>query len=136
MITAVYRFVFILSLPVLLGLVGCDRQPDPEQGRRNLHLPKAGYVGEEAKGSALYTRYCASCHGRGGYGSEQGPPLVHKTYRPAHHHDLAFHLAVKNGVKQHHWHFGHMPPIPGVTPEGTSDIVAYVRKQQRQAGVE
>jgi hypothetical protein len=45
-------------------------------------------------------------------------------------------LAVRDGVKQHHWHFGNMPPQPEVTPEQTGHVIAYVRGLQRQAGIQ
>jgi len=44
-------------------------------------------------------------------------------------------LAVKNGVRQHHWPFGSMPPIPGVSKAEVSQIIAYVRTLQRANGI-
>jgi len=60
---------------------------------------------------------------------------VDPVYRPGHHADLAFHFAVRDGVKQHHWPFGDMPPQPGVTPEQVGHAIACVRALQRQAGI-
>jgi len=122
------------ALPLVLLLVSCSK-PDPEQVRQNLFLPEDNYAADARRGKTIYHDTCVVCHGTRARGSRQGPPLVHSTYHPAHHHDLAFHLAVKNGVKQHHWQFGHMPPVTGVTPEQVSDIVAYVRDEQRKAGI-
>ncbi len=65
----------------------------------------------------------------------KGPPLIHDIYRPGHHADLSFHWAVKDGTKQHHWHFGDMPPIADVSPEQVGHIIAYVRREQRRAGI-
>ena len=48
---------------------------------------------------------------------------------------MAFHLAVKNGVKQHHWHFGHMPPVEDLSPEQVEHVIGYVREEQRRAGI-
>lgn len=124
----------LLALPLLVLVISCSK-PDPDQVRQNLFLPEDSYVADARRGEAVYHDTCVVCHGTRARGSRQGPPLVHDTYRPAHHHDLAFHLAVKNGVKQHHWQFGHMPPVTGVTPEQVSDIVAYVRDEQRKAGI-
>jgi hypothetical protein len=42
---------------------------------------------------------------------------------------------VANGVKAHHWEFGNMPKIEGVTPEDVDQIVKYVRWLQTQAGI-
>jgi mono/diheme cytochrome c family protein len=116
-------------------MASCGK-PDPEKIRGKLHLPRDGYVADVGRGQVSYQASCAICHGPGGRGTRQGPPLLDLTYRPDHHHDLAFHLAVKNGVKQHHWQFGHMPPVKGVSPEDVADIVAYVRTEQRKAGIE
>lgn len=126
------RFLMAAVLPVLPA--ACE-WPDPEQARKNLHLPAPDFVADAARGEALYRARCIGCHGEAARGSRQGPPLVHKTYRPDHHPDIAFHLAVKDGVRQHHWRFGDMPPVEGVTPEEAGHITAYVRREQRRAGI-
>lgn len=77
---------------------------------------------------------CADCHGEGGRGTDKCPPLVDPVYRPAHHADLAFHFAVRDGVRQHRWHFGDMPAQPDVTPEQVGHLITHVRGLQRQAG--
>jgi hypothetical protein len=71
------------------------------------------------------------CHGKSLLGTETGPSLLDNTYRPSHHADLSFYYAVKSGVRQHHWKFGDMPMITGLSPERVSDIIAYVRQQQK-----
>ena len=120
---------------LLLTLTACDAV-DPEQRRMAMHLPPSGFKGEAAQGEAAYQQNCVSCHGSRGQGSDQGPPLIHKTYRPAHHADLSFHMAAGDGVKQHHWQFGDMPPQPNVTPEEMTHIIAWTRREQRRAGIE
>lgn len=127
----------ILHQAALLGLLvtilaACDGNRDPNP----FHLPPEGFVADSGKGAELFQQNCSGCHGRAGSGSSKGPPLVHETYNPTHHADLAFHLAVKNGVRRHHWRFGDMPPQPQVSPEATGHIVAYVRALQRRAGIE
>ena len=87
-------------------------------------------------GRSAFERSCAACHGIGGVGTEQGPPFLHEVYEPSHHADGAFVLAVRNGVRAHHWGFGDMPPQEGVSDEEIAAIVAYVRAIQRDAGVE
>ena len=90
----------------------------------------------EAKaGKRIYERRCASCHGPGGGGTDKGPPLVHEVYRPSHHGDFAFHLAVRNGVRAHHWRFGDMPPVRGLSKEDVDAIVRYIRRLQKEAGI-
>ena len=86
-------------------------------------------------GEQKFVANCSACHGAGGVGTSQGPPLVHKIYEPNHHGDSAFQLAAAKGVKAHHWEFGNMPKIDGVTPEDVDQIVQYVRWLQKQAGI-
>jgi len=119
---------------LLLTLTACDAG-DPEQRRQAMHLPPPDFKGDAVKGEAAFQQYCITCHGSRGQGSDQGPPLIHKTYRPAHHANLSFHFAARDGVKQHHWQFGDMPPQPDVTPEETAHITSYIRREQRQAGI-
>ncbi len=90
---------------------------------------------EFGKGEATFKAHCARCHGERGVGTTQGPPLVHKIYEPTHHGDPAFQRAAANGVRAHHWQFGDMPRIDGVTPDDVDQIVKYVRWLQRQAGI-
>lgn len=87
-------------------------------------------------GRTLFGQACAACHGAALEGSEQGPPLIHPLYRPGHHDDAAFLRAVRFGVISHHWTFGDMPPVEGLTGEQAAAIVAWVRERQRAAGVE
>lgn len=90
---------------------------------------------EMLKGEGLFKANCLRCHGEGGTGTTQGPPLVHKIYEPNHHADVAFQRAAANGVRAHHWQFGDMPKIDGVTPQDVTEIIRYVRWLQRQAGI-
>lgn len=87
------------------------------------------------KGRAAFEKNCSSCHGRNAVGSDQGPPLVHKIYEPNHHGDRAFLLAAANGVRSHHWSFGNMPRIEGVSQTEIVSIVAYIRELQRANGI-
>ena len=99
-------------------------------GLRSLAVPA-----EFQTGKSLFEANCASCHGSAALGSAQGPPLVHAVYEPNHHADAAFLLAAQRGVRAHHWSFGDMPPVPGVSGEEVGVIAEYVRWLQRQAGV-
>lgn len=87
-------------------------------------------------GETLFNANCSGCHGSHATGSDSGPPLVDRIYEPNHHGDASFHLAVRRGVRAHHWGFGDMPPIPAVKDEEIGRIVAYVRWLQKQAGIE
>ena len=63
------------------------------------------------------------------------PPLVHKIYEPSHHGDESFQRAVAIGVRAHHWKFGTMPAIEGLTRADVKVITAYVRELQRHNGI-
>ena len=87
-------------------------------------------------GKLAYEAKCAACHGTNAAGQDGvAPPLVHKIYEPSHHGDAAFLLAAKNGVRAHHWRFGNMPLVEGVTDGDVKMIVAYVRELQRANGI-
>jgi len=124
----------ILLIAITL-LAACTAE-SPEERRARLHLPPPGFKGNPTIGHNLFNNACAQCHGVAGRGTQQGPPLIDDIYRPGHHADLAFYRAVKDGVKQHHWQFGDMPPVHGVSPEATAHIAAYIRALQRKAGID
>ena len=83
-------------------------------------------------GRVIYEANCAACHGPNASGQEGvAPPLVHVIYEPGHHGDESFQLAVARGVRAHHWRFGDMPPVEGLTRRDVAAIVAYIRELQR-----
>lgn len=91
---------------------------------------------EAQAGKENFEVFCAQCHGPSAAGREgAGPPLIHKVYEPSHHGDLAFAMAAMQGVRAHHWNFGDMPPVEGVTEGQIAEIVAYVRELQRNNGI-
>jgi len=98
--------------------------------------PSPGLMPNPVVGKRLFAARCAQCHGADLRGSPTGPPLLHKIYEPAHHGDVAFQLAVRNGSRAHHWKFGDMQPVPGLTPDEVAHITAYVRHEQRKAGIQ
>lgn len=89
--------------------------------------------GDATAGRELFAANCAECHGAELQGTDRGPSFLLDIYAPDHHGDAAFQVAVARGVQPHHWDFGAMPPIEGLTPEQVVDIVAYVRQQQQSA---
>lgn len=101
----------------------------------NVALPKA--LSENAQiGKVAFEAKCAVCHGVNAVGQDGvAPPLVHKIYEPSHHGDGSFLVAVRNGVRAHHWRFGNMPPVDGLTEGDVKMIVAYIRELQRANGI-
>ena len=87
-------------------------------------------------GQIGFDALCVECHGENAAGRNGvAPPLVHRIYEPSHHGDAAFLLAAQNGVRAHHWNFGNMPPVEGVTRADVMAITAYVRELQRANGI-
>lgn len=98
-------------------------------------VPELG--ADERAGEAAYNARCASCHGVNAAGQDGiAPPLVHRIYEPGHHGDQAFLVAAQLGVRAHHWRFGDMPPVEGITEAEVVGIVTYVRALQRANGIE
>ncbi|MDH3763970.1 MAG: cytochrome c [Gammaproteobacteria bacterium] len=87
---------------------------------------------ELAKGQILFEKYCSGCHGLQLDGSDQGPPLIHPFYKPSHHGDKSFYRAVLQGVRQHHWNFGDMKPVEGMTRGKMDSVVPFIRYYQQQ----
>ncbi|MDG2340379.1 MAG: cytochrome c [Paracoccaceae bacterium] len=93
-------------------------------------------MGTAIIGEQIFNAKCAACHGENAAGRQgSGPPLVHKIYEPSHHGDMAFMLAPKRGVQSHHWPFGNMPPIEGLTDGDIKQVITYVRTLQQANGI-
>lgn len=106
----------------------------PEQTGGALRIPELSV--EAQAGKRAFDLYCARCHGESAGGSASGPPLIHRMHRTAHHADVAFELAVRRGVRAHHWRFGDMPPEAAVAQVEVGQITRYVREVQRANGIE
>lgn len=87
------------------------------------------------EGRVLYSSNCARCHGGDLKGSPFGPPLLDAAYRPSEHPDATFARAIRDGVQPHHWNFGPMPPVEGLTDEQVKRITAFVRSEQQKVGI-
>ncbi|MBX9933550.1 MAG: cytochrome c [Methylobacterium sp.] len=125
----------VLSAALLGGLaVMWALSPRTPQAPAQVSRP-ATLSADALQGKRAYETHCARCHGAIGAGTEQGPPLAHRIYEPGHHADAAFHVAVRAGVRQHHWRFGNMPPQPEVSEAELRTIIRYVREVQRANGI-
>lgn len=126
------KISWILLIGILLA--GCSEQET--KSSKQTVSPPSSVVSNDAKlGKSLFASNCKSCHGSEAGGTQSGPPLIHKIYEPSHHSDFSFYKAVTSGVKNHHWGFGDMPPVPGVSPQQIGHIIAYIRQKQRKAGI-
>jgi mono/diheme cytochrome c family protein len=90
---------------------------------------------QATKGKSIYEANCSSCHGQNGSGTDKGPPFIHKIYEPSHHGDASFQRAAKYGVRAHHWPFGNMPRVEGITEIEVERVIVYVRELQRANGI-
>lgn len=96
-------------------------------------IPALSEVGQ--RGQAAFGTYCASCHGADAGGTGSGPPLIHIVYHPGHHGDMAFVMAAQRGSQAHHWKFGDMPPVTGISEAEIADIIAFIREVQKANGI-
>ena len=110
-----------------------DGRSPADNGRAVPMLPELSAAA--AMGEKLFEKNCIACHGRAAAGSANGPPLVHRLYEPSHHSDASFQFAVRNGVRAHHWRFGDMPPVAGVSESDVVLMTAYIRELQRANGI-
>ena len=112
--------------------------PEPAaQGGPIVAVQVPDLAAAERPGEAAFNTSCAACHGTNAAGKDGvAPPLVHRIYEPGHHGDQAFLLAAQFGVRAHHWPFGDMPPVKGVSESEVESIVAYIRALQRANGID
>ena len=87
------------------------------------------------EGEELFDANCSVCHGEKATGTDQGPTLIDRIYHPGHHSDVSIRNAVSEGVQQHHWVFGDMAPVAGVSSDDVEEIICYVRELQRADGI-
>jgi mono/diheme cytochrome c family protein len=123
------RIAAALSLCALL-IVACggDGEDDRATGDTSAGAPEAGGV--------LYAEHCASCHGDDLRGTDKGPSHLSRVYEPGHHSDASFVSAIRNGSPQHHWNFGDMAPVEGLSDDDVEAIIAFVRQKQADEGFE
>lgn len=87
-------------------------------------------------GAQVYASSCASCHGADLRGTDKGPSQLSIVYEPNHHTDDSFRSAIANGAPQHHWSFGDMPPVEGLTNAEVEAVIGFIRSEQERQGLE
>jgi len=138
------KIIFLICLILVVSsatfLYKKENQRNTSIVSRNSSIVNVNYPqflsGNAQIGKKYFEDNCAKCHGDLA-GGIQGlaPPLVHKIYEPSHHNDMSFYLAVKNGVRSHHWNFGNMPPIKNLEKKKVAKIINYIRELQRNNGI-
>ncbi len=119
---------------IAASLLGCGgSKGDADRGP--VALAGAGVPAEHQGGEAAFNKFCLPCHGPSASGTARGPTFIHRIYEPNHHGDEAFMRASQMGVRAHHWQFGDMPKIDGVSETDLRQIIGYIRWLQRQAGI-
>lgn len=132
-----YVITLVLALVAVAGYFWLyPGQPEVKTGQPIVvvNIPELSIASQSGK--QAFDKHCASCHGSNAAGQEgRAPPLIHRIYEPNHHGDMAFFLAAKNGVRAHHWPFGNMPPVEGISEAEIQNIILYVRELQRANGI-
>jgi mono/diheme cytochrome c family protein len=120
------RWCVVLVLVGTLALGACGGDDNDAES--------AGPAGGD--GAALYAANCASCHGGDLRGTDKGPSHLSVVYERDHHSDESFRRAIAEGVPAHHWDFGDMAPVTGLTDAEVDAVIAYVREVQDREGLE
>lgn len=125
--------ILIACFVIFLG--GCANV-SPMQNLDAQKTALQALTADAGRGYGLYHQHCVTCHGKSLDGSDNGPALIHKIYRSTHHSDMSFFYAIRKGTRQHHWRFGDMPPVPGLSDQDVVDVTAYVRREQQKKGIQ
>jgi len=122
--------VTIIAVMLGVALAACS---GPEGDSSDIAVQNVALV---ATGDVLYQTNCAECHGSDLRGTDKGPSHLSIVYVPGHHGDQAFVVAARAGVRAHHWDFGNMAPVEGLSDDDLTAIIAFVRENQRIEGLE
>lgn len=133
-------FVVISAAYLLLPIISNSTDDDEVSIIDNSAIVSIELPDELSKvaqiGKLAFQSNCLACHGENAVGQKGvAPPLIHKIYEPSHHGDESFQRAISVGVRAHHWKFGNMPAIEGLTRGDVKAIIAYVRELQAANGI-
>lgn len=129
-------FVYPVLAVALFFLYGLsDANSNESQNKEMETIEESSPPSPFKEGDDLFHARCAGCHGVEASGTLMGPTFLSKIYVPNHHSDASFHLAVRNGVRAHHFKFGNMPKIPGLSETEVNEIIRYVRWLQEKEGI-
>lgn len=131
------RFALLIYIAIALTLVVALRWwfSASDQGSAFVDVKLPQLSAQAAAGAMVFAENCATCHGENASGTDQGPPLIHIIYEPNHHADESIRLAVKNGVRAHHWPYGDMAPVEGVAAAQIEPLITFIREVQRHNGI-
>lgn len=115
----------VAALLVVVAVAGCSDSDPPTAAE-----PTAS----DDLGAIVYANNCASCHGADLRGTDEGPSQLSIVYEPNHHPDAAYRTAIANGTPQHHWNFGDMPPVEGLSDSEVEAVIGWVRSEQQRQG--
>jgi mono/diheme cytochrome c family protein len=131
------RNIIIAAIIALLGAAWYFTLEKPSnqtaQNTPSIIVPELSAAAQT--GETYFNAKCADCHGINGAGTQKGPTFMHKVYQSGHHADESFQRAAKLGTLAHHWNFGDMPPVTGVTRAEVAKIVIYIREIQAANGL-
>ena len=125
----------------LLTIIGCGERDAPHNQTSDSNTTQQVSVTRPAlsataqAGEEVFNAHCSLCHGMNAEGTVQGPTLIDSIYKPGHHSDFSIRTAVRQGVRQHHWSFGDMPPVSGVSSDDVEEIICYIREMQQANGI-
>lgn len=133
-----FRFVPpVIPLLLAVTVAACSGTSDPGGAVDAGDAGEGGAVAAGGdRGAEVYASSCASCHGTELEGTDKGPPQLSIVYEPGHHPDLAYETAIANGARQHHWNFGDMPPVEGLSESDVAAVIAFIRSEQERVGFE
>lgn len=119
--------VRVLAVGLAVGLAACGSD-DTE--------PASATGSQLDRGAEIYAESCGSCHGADLRGTDKGPSHLSIVYESNHHTDDSFRSAIANGAPQHHWSFGDMEPVEGLSDDDVEAVIAFVRAEQERQGFE